>query len=51
LRGGVPYILEANANPSVYDSPEETVDMSEEFLSGITYPQYLKKIVEAARIN
>lgn len=50
LRDGVPYILEANANPSVYDSPEETVDMDAEFLTGITYPEYLKKIVETARI-
>lgn len=48
LREGVPYILEANANPSVYDAEEEIKNIEDEVIEGIKFPDYLQKIVEAA---
>lgn len=48
LRDGVPYILETNANPSVYDATEESGDINEEIITGIQFPDYLKKIVDSA---
>lgn len=51
LRAGVPYLLETNANPSVYDATEELPDIEGEVIWGIKFPDYLQKIVEAAQKN
>lgn len=48
LRDGVPYILETNANPSVYDASWEQTDVNEELITGIQFPDYLKAIVDSA---
>jgi D-alanine-D-alanine ligase len=48
FRDSVPYILETNANPSVYDTDNEAQDLSGEVIWGITFPDYLKTIVETA---
>lgn len=48
LRDGVPYILETNANPSVYDATEEMVDIESEVIEGIKFPDYLDGIVKSA---
>lgn len=48
LRDGIPYLLETNANPSVYDATEELTDIEDEVIWGIKFPDYLKLIVEAA---
>jgi D-alanine-D-alanine ligase-like ATP-grasp enzyme len=48
MRDNVPYILETNANPSVYDATEESIDIEAEIIEGIKFPDYLQKIVDAA---
>lgn len=48
MRDNVPYILETNANPSVYDATEESIDIEAEVIEGIKFPDYLQKIVDAA---
>lgn len=48
LRDGVPYILEANANPSVYDAGYELESINDEVITGIQFPDYLKAIVDSA---
>lgn len=48
FRDGTPYILETNANPSVYDAAEEIKDIEEEVIPGIKFPDYLQTIVESA---
>lgn len=49
LRGGVPYLLETNANPSVYDAEGELEDPNDEVIPGIRFCDYLEAIVVAAR--
>jgi len=51
LRNGIPYILETNANPSVYDATEELTDIEGEVIWGINFPDYLKSIVETSTNN
>lgn len=48
MRDGIPYILETNANPSVYDAAEEPESIESEVIEGIKFPDYLDKIVKAA---
>jgi D-alanine-D-alanine ligase len=48
LRDGIPYILETNANPSVYDATDEIGDIDDEVISGIKFPDYLQNIVNTA---
>lgn len=48
LRDGIPYILETNANPSVYDATEEIEDIEIEVIEGIKFPDYLDGIVKSA---
>lgn len=48
-RDGVPYILETNANPSVYDGEENLDDVESEVIWGIKFPDYLMAIVESAK--
>jgi D-alanine-D-alanine ligase len=48
-RDGVPYILETNANPSVYDASDELDEVESEVIWGIRFPDYVKAIVEAAK--
>lgn len=48
FRDGVLYILETNANPSVYDATDEIENIEEEVIPGMKYPDYLQKIVESA---
>lgn len=47
-RDGIPYILETNANPSVYDGDGSLSDPNEEVIPGIKFSEYLQKIVESA---
>jgi len=48
LRDNIPYLLETNVNPSVYDSDEELKDINDEVIFGIKFPDYLMAIVESA---
>lgn len=48
MRDGISYILETNANPSVYDATEEMESIESEVIEGIKFPDYLDKIVKAA---
>lgn len=48
MRDGISYILETNANPSVYDATEEMQSIESEVIDGIKFPDYLDKIVKAA---
>lgn len=48
MRDGISYILETNANPSVYDATEEIESVESEVIEGIKFPDYLDKIVKAA---
>jgi D-alanine-D-alanine ligase len=48
LRDGIPYILETNANPSVYDNEDELKDIETEVIWGIKFPDYLLAIVNSA---
>lgn len=47
LKDNVPYILETNANPSVYDATEDLKDINEEVITGIQFPDYLLAIVNS----
>lgn len=47
-RDRIPYILETNANPSVYDAAEESSNIEDEVIWGIKFPDYLHAIVESA---
>ncbi|MBP9670511.1 ATP-grasp domain-containing protein [Candidatus Woesebacteria bacterium] len=47
-KNNTPYILETNANPSVYDTDNEAQDINDEVIWGIKFPDYLDKIVESA---
>ena len=48
LKDGIPYILETNANPSVYDATEELSDINDEVITGIKFPDYLLSIINSA---
>jgi D-alanine-D-alanine ligase len=48
MREGLAYILEANANPSVYDAEYELTNIESEVIPGILFPDYLECIVIAA---
>lgn len=48
LRDNIPYLLETNANPSVYDNDEELKDINAEVIWGIKFPDYLEAIVQSA---
>jgi D-alanine-D-alanine ligase len=47
MKNGQVYILEANANPSVYDGDENS-DINGEIIFGIKFSEYLDLIVKAA---
>jgi D-alanine-D-alanine ligase len=47
LRDKKPYILETNANPSVYDG-DENLPIDAEVIPGIRFPDYLQTIVDTA---
>ena len=51
LRDGVPYILEANANSSVYDGEDDLQDPNDEVIWGIKFIDYIRKIVESAQYH
>lgn len=44
LRDGVPYILEPNANPCVYDSEDDPIP-------GISFPDFIQTIVRSAQYH
>ena len=48
LRGLVPYLLETNANSSVYDGEGEFSDPDQEVIFGIKFSEYVSKIVQSA---
>lgn len=48
LKDNIPYLLETNANPSVYDADGEVEDINSEVIQGIAFPDYVSKIVESA---
>lgn len=48
LKDGIPYMLECNANPSVYDGDGTLSDPNEEVIPGIKFRDYIGKIVESA---
>ena len=48
LKDGIPYVLETNANPSVYDGDGSLSDPNEEVIPGIKFNDYLATIVETA---
>lgn len=48
LKDGVPYMLETNANPSVYDGDGSLTDPNEEVIPGIKFKDYIGKIVDSA---
>lgn len=48
FKNNIPYILETNANPSVYDTDNEAQDISDEVIWGIKFPDYLQAIVDSA---
>ena len=48
MREGKVYLLETNANPSVYDAEEEITSMEEEVIPGIKFADYLETIVKSA---
>ncbi len=48
MKNGVLYILEVNANPSVFDGDETMTDVNQEVIWGIKFPDYLEAIVQAA---
>ena len=51
LRNGIPYILETNANPSVYDATDELENVEDEVIWGIKFCDYLEMIVKMAMTN
>lgn len=48
VRNDVPHILEANANPSVYDAEKEIENIEDEVIFGIKFPDYLQAIINSA---
>lgn len=48
FKNKIPYILETNANPSVYDTDNESQDISGEVIWGIKFPDYLEGIVKSS---
>lgn len=48
LKAGVPYILETNANSSVYDGETDLQDPSDEVIFGIRFIDYVKGILDSA---
>ncbi len=48
LRGLMPYLLETNANSSVYDGEGEFNDPDQEVIFGIKFSEYVLKIVQSA---
>ncbi len=48
FKDNVPYILETNANPSVYDGENDLQDPSDEVIFGIKFIDYVRKILESA---
>ena len=48
LRGGIPYLLETNANPSVFDGEDELESVDDEVIWGIKFSDYLEIIVQTA---
>jgi len=46
----IPYFLECNANPSVYDGEDDEINPESEVIPGIKFCDYLEAIVLAARI-
>lgn len=48
LKDGVPYILETNANSSVYDGEDDLQDPNDEVIFGIKFIDYIKGILESA---
>lgn len=51
LQQKTPYILETNANPSVYDGDGDLTDPNEEVIPGIKFGEYIEKIVESAKYH
>lgn len=48
LRDNTCYLLETNANPSVYDTDDESIPLDGEVIWGIKFCDYLQKIVDSA---
>lgn len=48
LKDGVPYILETNANSSVYDGEDDLQDPNDEVIFGIKFIDYVKGILDSA---
>lgn len=48
LKDGIPYLLETNANPSVYDGENDLQDPNEEVIFGIKFIDYVKVILDSA---
>ena len=48
LKDGVPYILETNANSSVYDGENDLQDPNDEVIFGIRFIDYIKGILDSA---
>jgi D-alanine-D-alanine ligase len=51
FKNNIPYILETNANPSVYDTDNEDQAIEDEVIWGIKFPDYLDTIVKSARYH
>ena len=48
MRDGVPYLLETNANPAVYDGDKIPFDPEDEVIFGIRFADYVDIIVQSA---
>lgn len=48
LKDGLPYILETNANSSVYDGENDLQDPNDEVIFGIKFIDYIKGILDSA---
>lgn len=48
LKNGIPYMLETNANPSVYDGDGSLSDPTDEVIPGIRFCDYVNLIVKSA---
>jgi D-alanine-D-alanine ligase len=51
LRDGIPYILEANANSSVYDGEDDLQNPNDEVIFGIKFIDYIRAIVDSAKYH